>query len=53
MAAAPELDAIVLADDPLARVRIAGLPAFERAARVARRVGAARIVVVDGARATR
>jgi len=53
VAAAPELDAIVLADDPLARVRIAGLPAFERAVRVARRVGASRVLVVDGARATR
>jgi phosphatidylglycerophosphate synthase len=47
VAAAAELDAIVLADDPLARVRIAGLPAFERAVRVARRVGATRVLVVD------
>lgn len=45
-----ELDAIVLADAPLARVRIAGLPAYERAARVARRVGATRVVIVDAQR---
>ncbi len=41
-----ELDAIVLADDPLAQVRIAGLTAMERAVRVARRVGATRVFVV-------
>ena len=41
-----ELDAIVLADDPLARVRIAGLPAHERARRVALRVGATRVLVL-------
>lgn len=43
-----ELDAIVLASDPLSRVRIAGLTARERAVRVARRVGAERVLVVDG-----
>ncbi|HEY1558076.1 MAG TPA: CDP-alcohol phosphatidyltransferase family protein [Kofleriaceae bacterium] len=42
-----ELDAVVLADDPLARVRIAGLSARERAIRVARKVGATRVTVVD------
>jgi hypothetical protein len=41
-----ELDAIVLAG-PLAQVRIAGLSARERAVRVARRVGAARVLVVE------
>lgn len=39
----------MLAEDPLARVRIAGLSARERAIRVARRVGAARVIVVDDA----
>ena len=42
-----ELDAIILAGDPLARVRIAGLAAAERAVRVARRVGAERVFVVE------
>jgi phosphatidylglycerophosphate synthase len=42
------LDAVVLAADPRANVRIAGLTARERAIRVARRVGAARIHVIDG-----
>ncbi len=41
------LDAIVLATDPLSRVRIAGLTACERAVRVARRVGANRVLVID------
>jgi phosphatidylglycerophosphate synthase len=41
-----ELDAIVLADDPLARVRIAGLSASERARRVALRVGATRVLIL-------
>lgn len=41
------MDAIVLADDPLSRVRIAGLTARERAVRVARRAGAERVLVVD------
>ena len=45
---AQELDAIVLADDPLAQTRIAGLRAHERAARVARRAGATRVLVLDG-----
>jgi phosphatidylglycerophosphate synthase len=45
----PELDAVVLAEDPLARVRIAGLTARERAVRVAKKVGAARVHVVDSA----
>lgn len=43
-----ELDAIVLADSPLSRVRIAGLTARERAIRVARKAGAARVHVIDG-----
>jgi phosphatidylglycerophosphate synthase len=41
------LDAIVIATDPVSRVRIAGLAARERARRVARRVGASRVLVVD------
>src|SRR5574338_100994 len=41
------LAAIVLATDPLSRVRIAGLAACERAVRVARRVGARRVSVID------
>jgi phosphatidylglycerophosphate synthase len=41
------LDAIVLATDPLSRVRIAGLSARERAVRVAKRVGATRVHVVE------
>ncbi len=45
-----ELDAIVLADDPLARVRIAGLAAHERARRSALKVGATRVRVVESAR---
>ncbi|MFT3694482.1 MAG: CDP-alcohol phosphatidyltransferase family protein [Kofleriaceae bacterium] len=40
-----ELDAIVLATDALANVRIAGLTAKERAVRVARRVGATNVLV--------
>jgi phosphatidylglycerophosphate synthase len=48
--APPEFDAIVVADDPLASVRIAGLSARERARRVANRAGAARVLVVDGPR---
>ena len=43
------LDAIVLAVDPLAAVRIAGLSATERAVRVARRVGAERVLVLHEA----
>lgn len=51
MAAAPAaLDAIILADDPLAAVRIAGLTARERATRSAKKAGATRVLVVDGAR---
>lgn len=42
------LHAVVLATDPLARVRIAGLTARERAVRVARRAGAEDVHVVDG-----
>lgn len=44
-----DLDAIVVADGPLARVRIAGLSARERAIRVARKVGATRVHVLEGA----
>jgi phosphatidylglycerophosphate synthase len=42
-----DLDAIVLAEGPLASVRIAGLSARERAVRVARKVGAVRVHVID------
>ncbi len=45
------LHALVIADSALARVRIAGLPAVERAIRVARRIGAKRVTVIDGAAA--
>jgi phosphatidylglycerophosphate synthase len=45
-----ELDAVVLAEDPLAGRRIAGLTARERAVRVARKVGAARVFVVENAK---
>jgi phosphatidylglycerophosphate synthase len=45
----PELDAIVLAVDPLAKIRIAGLSAQERALRVAKRNGATRVLVVTTA----
>ena len=41
-----ELDAIILAVDRLAELRIAGLTAEERAIRVAKRVGATRVYVV-------
>jgi phosphatidylglycerophosphate synthase len=44
-----ELDAIVLALGPLPRVRIAGLSARERGVRVAKRVGAIRVLVVEDA----
>jgi phosphatidylglycerophosphate synthase len=40
------LVAVVLAESPLAQVRVAGLTARERAVRVARRVGADRVVVI-------
>ena len=42
-----ELDGVVLADDPLSRVRIAGLTARERAVRVARKAGATRVHVIE------
>jgi phosphatidylglycerophosphate synthase len=48
--AALDLDAIILADDPLASVSIAGLTARERASRVAGKVGASRVLVIDGPR---
>ena len=41
----------MLADDPLARVRIAGLAAHERARRSALKVGATRVLVIDSDRA--
>jgi phosphatidylglycerophosphate synthase len=41
------LDAIVLADSELSRVKIAGLSARERAIRVAKKVGAERVFVVE------
>src|SRR5689334_9303477 len=40
-----ELDAVVLTG-PLSRVRIAGLSAEQRAIRVARRVGATRVIAI-------
>jgi phosphatidylglycerophosphate synthase len=46
-ACAVDFDAIVVADDPLARVRVAGLTAQERAVRVARRVGATTVHVIE------
>ncbi|MDQ3337663.1 MAG: CDP-alcohol phosphatidyltransferase family protein [Myxococcota bacterium] len=45
-----KLDAIVLADDGLSREKIAGLTARERAVRVAHKLGAERVFVVDGNR---
>ncbi|HUS28986.1 MAG TPA: CDP-alcohol phosphatidyltransferase family protein [Kofleriaceae bacterium] len=45
--AAFELDAVVLATDELSLVRIAGLTARERASRVAAKVGATRVHVVE------
>jgi phosphatidylglycerophosphate synthase len=42
-----DLDAIVIADGPLASVRIAGLTARERAIRVARKVGAAHVHLIE------
>ena len=44
------LDAIVLADDALSRVKVAGLCARERAVRVAKKLGAERVFVVEGNR---
>jgi phosphatidylglycerophosphate synthase len=44
-----DLDAIVLATGESSRIRVAGLAARERAARVARKVGASRVFVVDDA----
>ena len=46
-AATARLDAIILAGDDLARVKIAGLTVRERAVRVARKIGAVRVVVVE------
>jgi phosphatidylglycerophosphate synthase len=43
-----DFDAIVVAEDSLARVRVAGLTCRERAIRVARRVGAKAIFVIEG-----
>ena len=47
--------AIVLAESPLSQVKIAGLPARERAVRVAKKIGADRVIVVaeDGRSALR
>lgn len=47
-----ELDAIVLATEATASVRVAGLTARERAIRVVRKLGAARVFVVDRAEQT-
>ncbi|HEY0990381.1 MAG TPA: hypothetical protein VGD80_25185, partial [Kofleriaceae bacterium] len=49
VAMAMELDAVVLSSS-LSRIRIAGVSAEQRAVRVARRVGAARVLVVGDAR---
>jgi hypothetical protein len=46
---AVDFDAVVLADSPRAHVRVAGLSARERAIRVARLAGAARVHAVDDA----
>ena len=48
MVALSEIDAIVVAEGPLASVRIAGLAARERSVRVAARVGARRVHVIEG-----
>jgi hypothetical protein len=45
-----QLDAVILADDPLAQIKVAGLTACERAVRVAKRVGATRVLVIRGTR---
>jgi hypothetical protein len=45
------LDAIVLADSDVARVKIAGLSVRDRAARIAERLGATRVLVVESDRA--
>ncbi len=45
------MDALVLADSDLAEVRIAGLAVRERAVRIARRLGADRVLVVSSAAA--
>lgn len=42
-------DAVVIADDPLARIKIAGLEVRERARRVAHKVGAQRVFLVENA----
>src|SRR5436190_8254014 len=42
-----KLDAILLATEATAQVRVAGLPAHERARRVATKVGASRVFVVE------
>ena len=47
MAAVADIDAVVLAEHPHARVRIAGLTVCERARRIAVRAGATRVLVVD------
>lgn len=44
-----DLDAIVLATEPTAHLRVAGLAAHERAKRVAGKVGASRVFVVEKA----
>ena len=51
VAAATELDAIILADSPHAHEIVLGLTLVERARRIAVRAGAKRVYVVDGAHA--
>ena len=52
-AAEQRIDALILAVAPLATTRIAGLTATERAVRVARRVGADHVLVVEDSAAAR
>ena len=49
----PEFDAIILADSPHAQTRLLGLTLVERGWRVANRVGARRVFVLDGPEAVR
>jgi len=46
-----DLDVLILADSPHARTRLLGLTLVERGRRVATRVGARRVLVLDGAHA--
>src|SRR4029079_404615 len=48
-----EVDALILADSPHAQTELLGLTLLERGHRVATKVGARRVFVVDGADAAR